>query len=176
MPKKSTGVEFNTFTKGIITEASLVNFPPDASLDEQNFEIKKDGTRGRRLGLDLEDGFGLPVVFNYDIPLISYVWESVNNDSSLNFLVVQARAVDSVTPVLYFFDLATQPYSANVVGAVSMGAMGAASIKYAFTSVDGILIVVNGGPEVGVVSYDGTTFTFTTDRIQVRDLWGVEET
>lgn len=34
---------FNTFTKGLMTEASELNFPEDFSLYEKNFVLKTDG-------------------------------------------------------------------------------------------------------------------------------------
>ena len=42
---------FNTFTKGLMTEASELNFPEDFSLYEKNFLLHRDGGRSRRKGL-----------------------------------------------------------------------------------------------------------------------------
>lgn len=39
MPKKSIKAEVKSFIKGFITEASALNFPADASAEEQNFEL-----------------------------------------------------------------------------------------------------------------------------------------
>lgn len=41
---------YNTFTKGLMTEASEVNFPEDFSLYEKNFVLNRDGSRDRRMG------------------------------------------------------------------------------------------------------------------------------
>src|SRR5690554_6606052 len=50
---------FNTFTKGLMTEASELNFPEDFSLYEKNFLLHRDGGRDRRKGMDLLYPLGL---------------------------------------------------------------------------------------------------------------------
>ena len=43
MVKPVAKVEISSFVKGLLTEASPLNFPADASRDEENFELNKDG-------------------------------------------------------------------------------------------------------------------------------------
>lgn len=50
---------FNTFTKGLMTEASELNFPEDFSLYEKNFLLHRDGGRDRRKGMELVYPLGL---------------------------------------------------------------------------------------------------------------------
>ena len=50
---------YNTFVKGLITEASPLTFPENASIDEQNFVLNRDGSRSRRLGIDYENLYAL---------------------------------------------------------------------------------------------------------------------
>ena len=52
-------VQNNTFVQGLITEASPLAHPKNASSDEINFKLNRDGSRDRRLGIDFEDGFVL---------------------------------------------------------------------------------------------------------------------
>jgi hypothetical protein len=52
MVKPVTKAEISSFIKGFITEASPLNFPADASRDEENFELNVNGSRDRRLGID----------------------------------------------------------------------------------------------------------------------------
>ena len=47
MPRQTVPAEVNTFVKGLITEASPLTFPDNASLDELNFILNKDGSRRR---------------------------------------------------------------------------------------------------------------------------------
>jgi len=50
---------FNTFTKGLMTEASELNFPEDFSLYEKNFLLHRDGGRDRRKGMELVYPLGM---------------------------------------------------------------------------------------------------------------------
>ena len=52
MAKAINAAEFSTFVAGLITDASPLTFPNNASLDEVNFELNRDGSRNRRLGMD----------------------------------------------------------------------------------------------------------------------------
>ncbi len=45
---------YRSFIKGLVTEASPLTFPENASIDEQNFVLNRDGSRSRRLGIDYE--------------------------------------------------------------------------------------------------------------------------
>lgn len=57
MARQTAKAEVNSFVKGLITEASALTFPENASLDEDNFVLKRDGSRQRRLGMDLEEDY-----------------------------------------------------------------------------------------------------------------------
>ena len=50
---------YRSFVKGLITEANQLTFPDNASIDESNFVLNRDGSRTRRLGLDYENDFGI---------------------------------------------------------------------------------------------------------------------
>lgn len=175
MTKKSTKVEVNQFNAGINTEASLLNFPPNASKDEENFELNKNGIRERRLGIDYEQGFSL---FNLGITSAQYStrasntfsWKGAGGSTANSFIVVQ------IGQSLHIFDSQVD----SVSGTGFLGTVVASNfpeeVKYSFASVDGILNVVSGKEEVFQVSYNETTSTFSSsyDRIKVRDLWGVQ--
>ena len=51
--------DYNTFVRGIITEANALTYPENASIDEENFVLNKDGSRQRRLGMDFEADYTL---------------------------------------------------------------------------------------------------------------------
>lgn len=53
MARQKFEKSFNTFVKGLMTEASEINFPENYSLYEKNFELRRDGGRDRRKGMDL---------------------------------------------------------------------------------------------------------------------------
>lgn len=173
MPKAGQVVEVNTFVKGLITEASPLNFPANASKDEANFELNVDGSRDRRFGMDFENPSTQRAPANgFDLSsgLGTYRWGSVGGLSDKEFLVVQ------VGKTLYFFDalVANISYS-GLISTLEMAPF-AASTKMSFASVHGKLVVVGGISKVGVVEFNSTTQTFsvTYHNILVRDHWGIE--
>ena len=117
-------IEVNRFTKGLITEANPLTYPAEASLDEINFKLKKNGSRERRLGLDYEDSYAL-----YDTGLSSsvlstarvraYRWSMPSGHFDVEIGVIQ------VGNTLYFIDLLTDNPSANLLnGGVGISAVG----------------------------------------------------
>lgn len=173
MTKKSIKVEFKNFIKGLITEASPVNFPPEASFDEENFQLNRDGTRDRRLGLDYETDYqlrNLPV--NLETLLatdpVTFEWRNVGGDSGTIFLVLQ------VSNDLLFFDLqATSISKEGYVG--SLSDVFTETTAYSFASVDGRLVVASGAKTIAVITYNGTTFTKENVSLKTRDVWGLQE-
>src|SRR3546814_15800129 len=76
MPRNVAPIEQNTFVAGLITEASPLTFPQNASLDEENFILSRKGSRARRLGMDLEDGYvivdsGIPIPTDHELHITS---------------------------------------------------------------------------------------------------------
>lgn len=55
MPKEQTNQSMVAFPGGLNTEANRFDYPPECTVDEQNFIITKDGKRERRLGIILGD-------------------------------------------------------------------------------------------------------------------------
>lgn len=173
MPKKSVKAEFKNFVKGLITEASPVNFPPEASLDEENFQLNRDGTRDRRLGMDFENEHtlralptSLATLLNNDP--VTFEWKNVKSDSGTLFLVLQTEQV------LTFFDIQSSSISGGgYKGTVTLSSF-PTGVDYSFTSVDGRLIAAAGADTIAVVEYTGSAFTVSYQSIKVRDIWGVE--
>lgn len=172
--KPQAKLEFNSFVKGIITEASPLNFPANASLDEENFELNKTGTRFRRQGMTFEDGYS-PVATAItqetlvNSPPSTFKWIGAAGDSTKNFLVVK------IENRLTMFDMSIEPLSNQVPVTVFLSFDPLAS--YSFASVDGRLIVAAGGKSIAIVSYqDPGTFFSEYRRLLTRDVWGVQET
>lgn len=175
MTKKSTKAEINLFNAGINTEANLLNFPPNASRDEENFDLNKNGVRERRLGIDYEDNYAL---FNLGISEEVYKtqshstfkWDRAGGNANNTFLVVQ------IGNTIHIFD--SQVNSISSEGFLTSITIDKFPIdrKFSFTAVDGYLVVVSGEDTVFRVIYDTITKIFNSEyeRIKVRDLWGVE--
>lgn len=57
MALQKTNKEYNSFSKGIITEATALTFPENATINEENFLLNRDGSRQRRMGMDYETDY-----------------------------------------------------------------------------------------------------------------------
>lgn len=175
MAKQTQKAEVNNFVKGLITEASPLNFPANASKDEENFELNRDGTRNRRLGLGFEPGATLrtsPVSFSLmDVSnIVTFIWKAVRGLPDDDFLVVQTHKT------LSFYDSNAEVISgAGYLGSLEIASFPDAT-KFSFTSVEGKLVIAAGYEKIAIVTYTGSSFTVEYDVIQVRDVWGVEET
>lgn len=175
MPQSKKPVEFNQFVKGLITEASPLTFPDNASLAEDNMVLNRDGSRQRRLGMDYESGFAkedssaLAAVFD-SYSLSTHDWPNAGNDPSVTITVVQ------VGDVLDFFDATATSPSATKLGSVTIPSF-SGDVPVQTTVISGTLIVTYGGTDVQRVEYDptGGTFTLSSYTLSTRDLWGIDD-
>ena len=153
-----------------MTEASPMQFPPNATKDESNYELNLDGSRSRRLGMDV---YGAPVDTNLSwasangMGKSSYLWEGPGSDASKKFLVVQTgqwlRVFDATAPVI----------SSAVLLSVTL--TGDPNAVWSYAPYGGKLYIVNGSPDIEVLTYNslsGTLFT-VLGRVLIRDLFGV---
>ena len=170
MPRQTAGVEINAFVKGLITEASPLTFPDNASLDEMNMVLNKDGSRRRRLGMNYEESYGL---FDSGQPSDSslvftqFVWKQPGGYTNKEFLVIQSGTRITI------LDSTINPISTSVVGAYTIGT--SVSKKMSMASVDGVMVVATGDGTIYGFDYNGTGVTFTTGRLKIRDLFGLED-
>ena len=173
--KQQNHVEVNNFSGGYITEATDLNFPPNSFSDISNFVINKDGSLARRLGMDLEEGSplidsGEPKSTDYK-SISTFRWREVAGSVDREFLVVQ------VGRRLIFFDAFASNIFLAKKGEIVLGEA-PVGVKYSFASTEGLLVVVTGISSIILVSYNSNTetFSYSLDRLTVRDLWGIEET
>jgi hypothetical protein len=99
----ATQVEQN-FTKGLITEATGLNYPENSCIETWDCEFDFFGRVARRLAMDLEFGSDTTVVTKTSAAINTYHWRNVTGDGTTQFIVVQ------VGGTLYFYDT-TNPNS-----------------------------------------------------------------
>lgn len=174
MGQADGNITYNTFTKGIITEATDINFPPSASYDEANLILHRSGYRRRRKGIDYISNYLSPTAFSLPgsgngTEFKYYWWRAVANSGSINFLVFQ------VGTVLYVYDQS----SLNIIGTIDLttqqisGAAGIGNDKVAMVSNRGNLFVVGKQLQPFYVSYSAGTLTTTAITLGIRDFDGV---
>ncbi|MDB4302078.1 hypothetical protein N9924_00785 [bacterium] len=167
-------VEVNTFVKGLITEAGPLTFPEGASVNEDNFVLNRDGTRRRRLGMDLEEGHqeittSVTVGVGADLGVSTYSWENAAGDSAVTLAVVQ------IGNEIKIYDASISPLSSGLLHTHAFTGVAEGQI-FSYATVDGLLVVATGLKNFSVFEFDGvSTFTLTEDSLKIRDLFGVED-
>lgn len=174
-------VLLNNFSKGLITEATGLNFPDNAVTDSDNVLFEKIGRVTRRLGYDIESeaesiGYGGSATAGV---VQEYMWEAVAKQGGFTFLVVQLGRV------IRFFEMNT---AHNIsVGSVPVGIdlgdykiPGSSPIQEIPASISagaGYLFICHPSCDPIIVNYDSETNSFQTAKltITIRDLEGVED-
>lgn len=182
MPRAQANKEYNTFVQGLITEASPLTFPENASKDEANFILNRNGSRRRRQGMDYESSYSLgPAIDNSvftDKYTTNHVWRNAANSGLNNFSVVQAG------DTLYFYDLNQSALSfnrkaftvdLNTYKKTSATNLGSNPIFTA--SGKGILFVVSQDTEPFYIEYNPVADTISTAQIniKIRDFLGIDD-
>jgi hypothetical protein len=178
-------LERNTFVRGLITEASPLTFPENASIDEDNYVLNREGSRQRRLGMDYESLSSVidtgKVALTFDNHAVgSFLWENVNNDPNLSLGVVQ------IGNNLWFVDAFQSSLSANllnsgtafVLDATTVGSNISGNTPIQFTAVNGVLLMVSREmSKPYYLTYDsvGDSLTSSLVDVRVRDIWGIDD-
>jgi len=166
----------NGFIRGLISEATGLNFPKDGCTDTLNCVFDQKGVVSRRLGFDYESSNSTTSVTRSSSAITEYLWESVGGNGNLNFVVVQ------VGDTLHFYEITSSGALSGQrkSGTVSLSSFtvagGTASNKHcSFSSGYGYLFVANAACEPFYVSWNGSSFTTGVINVWVRDLIGIEE-
>lgn len=181
MPQEFFQEASNTFIKGLITEAGELTFPKDASVDELNCDLERDGSRRRRLGVAFEASHCLCSTTVSDSSVVSVnVWENVGGEAGVEFSVVQ------VGSTVAFYQKTSGAWSGNRVDTTKTsgvaysldlssyarsGGAGASSAKIDCTSINGALVIASSEIETLLVERNCSTGAFTVSQIEfkVRD-------
>jgi hypothetical protein len=170
MPQSLTQKAVNTFVKGLITELGELTFPPDASVDELNCDLRRDGSRRRRLAAKVEDSNVLSsFTISSSTQFNNGSWDNVGGQSGLRFLVLQ------VGSTLRFYNEADLPYSSHeITETVDLssyevaGGVGAANANCQFASINGALVVTSPAINTIYIQRNNSTGALTTTQISFR--------
>ena len=180
MTRKKAPVQINAFVGGLNTEGNYLNENPNTSFDELNMELLRDKSRRKRFGFDYESNHVNVATHGSATGKQNYssvfIWENAGGDPNKS-LVVACFGNNT-----YGFRLSV--FDPDGAGALSNNKL--ADIDLSFTAgyeygraadfavIDGILVVVNGGANLYRVEYDGSSITYTTFGLEVRDFWGIQ--
>jgi hypothetical protein len=169
---------FNSFVKGLVTEASELTFPEGALVDGENFVLKRDGSLERRLGIDYENLYtkvatGLTEAQLAEGRSAFYRWNSPSGDSSLSIGVIR------IYNRFWFVDLLTSNPSTNLLNnGQYIEVPGLTTSDVQFANLNNQLIIVSQDlPSPLVFTYNTDTKNITTSNIsiKIRDLFGVND-
>lgn len=172
MARQRVPVQINQFVGGINTEANPLNFPPNASFDEQNMAFNTDGSRSRRDGFNVEDLYvgvdtGIVAQPSEVAGRSQFRWHNPGGDPTKQLLVVQIGNYIGV------HDLDEAVLSDNIVYSTTFP-VSTYTNNYDYAVVDGILVVATGEKEVHVFEYDSGTVTMDNKSLLIRDMFGVQ--
>lgn len=173
MPRNIQPVQVNQFAAGFITEFSPLQFPPEASSDEENMEINEDNSRSRRFGINYNltstiTNTGLTYDSTKILGRNQFKWENAGGDPDKELLVVQ------IGNYLAIYDLDTEDVNEGLIYSETFSST-LYEKTFGFAVVDGLLVVVNGNKDVLVYEYDGAgTVSKETTNLLIRDLFGVQ--
>jgi hypothetical protein len=175
---KGTEKLYRTFIKGIITEASPLTYPENASIDEDNFVLNRDGSRSRRLGVDYELDYTLKAT-GLASSLITtgkqsfHKWDSPGGDTTVSIGIIR------VADRLWFIDLLTDNPSDHFLNGgnyITLSGLNQADIDTAV--INNSLIVSSSDLDTPILlTYNVTAQTVSQAVItlKVRDIWGVDD-
>jgi hypothetical protein len=179
MPRNVASSVENNFSRGLLTEASGLNFPENACTDTDNCHFDIQGEVRRRFGIDYETSANTKTIARAGSAISTYLWKNVGGDGNTALWVVQ------VGETLYFYDaLNSSSISAGALATtVSLtsfmpaGAPSPKTVECQYSDGLGYLFVTHPSLDTFYVSFDTTTNTATATQIdlQIRDFVGITE-
>lgn len=178
MPRQANSFVENNFVKGLITEATGLNFPEQAVTETDNCVFDEKGVVRRRRGVDLEYGYEALSVSVSGKALSVYLWEAAAGSGDNAIVVVQ------VGSTLYFYLTDGETVSDNQFDSLSLstflpsGSTEDPSIEECqFAAGKGYLFVASPVLESFYVEFDADdeSVSATAITVQIRDFEGVED-
>lgn len=177
MPRNVSTVVENNFSRGLVTEGTVLNFPQNACTATENCIFDYTGKVSRRKGFDLEEGYTWRDITLDDGVFFEYVWVVAGGSSDFSFLVQQ------LGDKIHFYRLENHtPASfekiAFVIDLDNFAVSGAPATKdrvAGFSTGKGYLFISHPYCTSLYISYDNSSGMFTTNEINllIRDFEGL---
>lgn len=178
MPRTESKATVNNFVGGLVSDYHELNNPPNTTVDEDNCDLDRKGSRKRRLGIDFEEGATASVSAWTEAEWATiytkvFEWDSVNEDGEINFLVVQGGST------LSFYDMnfstlaeGELPFTVELEDFRAPAYLSTASFPVQVASGKGALFVVGEAINPFYIQYNEDTNTLSTTilSLKVRDL------
>lgn len=180
MPQQPVLSVENNFTKGLITEATGLNFPENACTETSNCIFTLIGDVTRREGINEELNGTTHSVITAGLAFSSYTWNNPGGDGNSKLLVKQ------IGGTLYFYNIAsatvadplsTQILTGTVSLAASLGNTLDTTKECSYADGNGYLFVYHASCEPSYVTYNPSlqTVALSAIQVQVRDFYGLND-
>jgi hypothetical protein len=175
LPRQTNPQSEANFSGGLVTEASVFNFPENACTDADNVVFSIKGSVFRRYGLDYEDNYTTRSVSTTGNAMSSYTWINPAGADKTFFVIQIGR-------YLYFYNVGDAAVSQGAHATVidldsykTSTANALAQNECQFASGQGYLFVVHPYCKPFYVQYTPSTDALTSSGIdvKVRDTEGI---
>ena len=171
MAIQSANKEYNSFIKGIITEANGINFPENASIDEANFVLNRNGSRQLRLGMDFEANYTSTAVSSMTSAAIGvscHEWVNAGNTVTNQFAVVQ------VGDKLLVYNADASSISSSLIATIDASTAIIDETREIQSACGmGFFFFTSGSGLPAVLEYVNNTVSIRYINIYIRDFFGV---
>lgn len=178
MPRVQSESVYNNFIQGIITEAGPLTYPENASLDELNYVLQRDGSRHKRLGIDYEDNYvlknsGLSAATVSRTGVSFHRWDYPKGSLEISLGIVR------IYNKLWFVNLLNvSPSTEFMNSGNALSINGLANGRIDTASINNELIIVGEDLSYPIkLEYDVVTdtVTYSTLYLKIRDFFGVDD-
>lgn len=189
MVRSAATVVENNFSKGLITEATAMNYPENSVVATDNCIYSKNGKVIRRYGIDYEtnyqinsfstlgiySGASIPSDLYDSVAIKEFEWTTVNNDGNTSFVVLQTGNIlsfyktssdNQISNRLKSFDVDLTDYQIPVYADDDGQYVG--SIEASFAAGFGYLFVVHPLCDPIYIEYDPTADTISAVAIEIK--------
>ncbi len=170
----------NNLSRGLITEATGLNFPDNAATSALNVVFKRIGSVRRRLGFDIEGNASTVSYTTGDGVVHEFLWTAVADTGGFTFLVLQLGGV------IHFFEMTSSgelsanisPKSIALVDYLSGDASMIPGTPVSFDSGAGYLFIAHPQIDPIIIRWNEQTLNFEAAQVQprVRDYEGLDDT
>lgn len=182
MPRNTATQFQNNFIGGFVTQATALDFPPNAAFDQDNVVFSEIGIASRRPGFEFENNFTTLTEANAEFAQSTFLWKNAAGDGQTNIVVQQNGGT-----IHFYLTGSSLSLSAgksvNTVSLSSFEASGATTDNLnqnecQYSSGLGYLFVVHPFCDPFYIQYNPSDGSFTSSIISftVRDVFGIAET
>lgn len=169
----------NNFIKGLITEATGLNFPENASVETFDCIFDQTGAVSRRHGFEDEPDTVTTSVTRNNSAITEFIWNSVGGDGNINFLVQQVGSTLYYYKINPYTGLSSQKksFTTDITTFQVNDGISPSSEFCQFTSGNGWLFVAHKYCDPFYVAYDALTDSVTATKItvKIRDMEGIDD-